>query len=107
MNDGCTGALQGLVPILRGPDSVMQRQAVSTMLQVARDESSFDAIDAAGILSCCAAPLYKLAAQRYDKPKRVQSFQQVSVLPTVMGLHNNMHQCLHVSCHVCLCLCVL
>ncbi len=45
----CAGTLQALVPWLRGSDRDMQQRATDVMLQVAKDESRFDAIIAAGI----------------------------------------------------------
>lgn len=49
----CAGTLQALVPWLRGSDCDMQQRAAGVMLQVAKDESSFDAIITAGICSEC------------------------------------------------------
>lgn len=60
----CAGALQGLMPLLRGSDSHMQSMAAESMLELAFQEASFDAFKAAGIcavgMSCYAEPLCKL-----------------------------------------------
>ncbi len=45
----CAGTLQVVVPWLRGPDRFMQLMAAEMMLQIAKDENSFDAIITAGI----------------------------------------------------------
>ena len=60
----CAGALQGVMPLLRGSDTHMQSMAVESMLKLAFEEAHFDAIKAAGIcavgMSCYAEPLCKL-----------------------------------------------
>lgn len=58
------GVLQGLVPFLWGPGACVQYNAARAMLNIARNESSFDAITTAGVciegMPCDAAPYCKL-----------------------------------------------
>lgn len=52
------GVLQGLVPLLWGPGAYVQYHAAQAMLNIARNESSFDAITTAGAIKPLAALLH-------------------------------------------------
>ncbi len=95
----CAGTLQVVMPWLRGPDRFTQLMAAEVMLQMARDESSFDAIITAGI---CRVGMYC----RADCFCNLSSTTSCSMNATTAGLstanchENKCHFLQHFSSYV-------